>query len=492
MAAATENLLHPPPAMAEGRDRAFGWALRPRGLVLLLAGSLCLLPGFFLHLRPGMLLLALALWNAVVLLLAAAELRGLPRSLTVTRSFLATPALDAPTAIELLMLHTAARAVTIQLTDSLHTSLAPMPLSSQIRAFPREATPAMLLATPVARGDFALGPVYCRVRGALGLAERWITAHPVQTVRVYPSAVRAGSEGDLPLLNARQLELEKRRLRHKGTGRDFQSLREYQPGDALRDLSWTASARRGKLITRQFTTERSQQVWVLLDAGRLSQTTAEGAVSISLSPDRGVMHIAAASQSAMATKTIATSQLDQAASAALLLARAVQGAGDKFGLLAYGRTVRQQLVPGNGAGHLRLLVDLLAQVASERGEANHLRAVARFQSLQRRRSLVVWITEVAESAGRPEIALAVAELARRHLPLILLLEHPELTALAGAAPADADQMFAIAAAREMEERRRILVADLERGGALVVRTTSAGLAADAIRNYLEIKAKGLL
>ena len=488
MAAATENLLHPPPATAEGRTRALGWALRPRGLVLLLAGSLCLLPGFFLHLRPGLLLLALALWNAVVLLLAALELRGLPRALTVTRSFLATPALGAPTAIELLVLHTAARAITVQLTDSLHPSLAPMPLSARARAFPREATPAMLLATPVARGDFTLGPVYCRVRGALGLAERWITAHPVQTVRVYPAAVRAGSEGDLPLLNARQLELEKRRLRHKGTGRDFQSLREYQPGDALRDLSWTASARRGKLITRQFTTERSQQVWVLLDAGRLSQTTAGG---VSLSQDPAVRHIAVTHVDS-ATRTIATSQLDQAASAALLLARAVLGAGDKFGLLAYGRTVRQQLVPGSGAGHLRLLVDLLAQVASERGEANHLRAVARFQSLQRRRSLVVWITEVAESAGRPEIALAVAELARRHLPLILLLEHPELSALAGAAAADADQMFAIAAAREMEERRRALIADLERGGALVVRTTSAGLAADAIRNYLEIKAKGLL
>lgn len=173
-----------------------------------------------------------------------------------------------------------------------------------------------------------------------------------------------------------------------------------------------------------------------------------------------------------------TTQLDQATSAAVLLARAVSATGDKFALLAYGRGVRQQLVPGSGAGHLRLLVDLLAQVASERGVANHLRAVARFKSLWRSRSLAVWITEVAESAGRPEIATAVAELARRHLPLILLMEHPELAALA-----DADAMFATAAAHEMEERRRSLVADLECGGALVVRTTSATLASVALRKY---------
>ena len=162
-------------------------------------------------------------------------------------------------------MHTGARAVSVVLNDALHSAVAPMPLAASVRVFPRDATPTLLLATPGARGDFALGAIFCQVRGALGLAKRWITAHSGQTIQVYPAAVRAGSEGELPLLNARQLELEKRRLCHKGVGRDFQSLREYQPGDALRDVSWTASARRGKLIARQYTTERSQQVWVLLN-----------------------------------------------------------------------------------------------------------------------------------------------------------------------------------------------------------------------------------
>ncbi len=459
------------PASAEGRARHFGWALRPRALLLLLAGTLCLLPGFFLQVDAAKLVLALVVWNAAILLVCAVELHALPYSVSITRSFLATPALGQPTLFELSVTHTGARAIHIGLTDALHPALAALPAETSMHAFPRELTKARLVATPLERGDFALGSVYCRLHGGLRLAERWITVPLLQSIRVYPAAVRAGSEGELPLLNARQLELEKRRLRHRGAGRDFQSLREYQPGDALRDLSWTATARRGKLIARQFTTERSQQVWVMLDAGRLSQSTA-----LSRGGD----------------SPLGTTQLDEAASAALLLARAVNGAGDKFGLLSYGRTVRQQLVPGAGVGHLRLLVDLLAQVKSERGEANHLRAVARFKTLQRRRSLVVWITEVAESAGRPEIAVAVAELARRHLPLVLLLEHPELTALANAEAKDPEGMFAGAAAREIGERRERLVSDLERGGALVVRTTSAQLAADAITRYLQVKAQGLL
>jgi uncharacterized protein (DUF58 family) len=469
----SEHALQPSPATGQGsvRGRLLGgwnaWALRPRALWLLLAGVLGLVPAFFLHLRWSTPWLAMLAWDLLVLTLAAWELHSLPLTVRITRTVTDTPALGQPTKIELAVSHDGNHSVMIIVTDALHPTLSAEPIRKETRVYARQSALLQLEVQPKRRGDYRLGAVYCRLRGSLGLAERWLRAELQQTVRVYPGAVRAGSEGELPLVSARQLEMEKRRMRQRGLGREFQSLREYQPGDALRDLSWTATARRGKLIARQFTTERSQQVWVLLDAGRLSGTTA-------------------------VRDGVDMSQLDAAADAAVLLARAVTGVGDKFGLMAYGRTVRQQLLPGKGAGHLRVLVDLLSQVVSERGEANHLRAAARLKQLQRRRAMVVWVTEVAESAGRPEIAVAIAELSRHHLPLVLLLEDPELQALADAQVETAEQMYATAAAREMEERRRALVLQLERGGALVARTTRSRLAADAIRGYLDVKARGLL
>jgi uncharacterized protein (DUF58 family) len=63
--------------------------------------------------------------------------------------------------------------------------------------------------------------------------------------------------------------LEKRRAKRVGTGREFESLRDYRPGDERRDVCWTASARRGKLVTKVYQPERSQAVWLLVDAGRL-------------------------------------------------------------------------------------------------------------------------------------------------------------------------------------------------------------------------------
>ena len=488
VSAAAASLLHQAPASGPGTARRLGWALRPRALALLLAGSITVLPGFFLRVRAGRLAVFPLLWDFAVLLLAAIELRGLPRAFVVSRRFVSTPALGQPTRVELTIKHEGSGAITVQIEDALHPSLAPLPLRAEVRAFPREQTSAEVIAVPRERGDYELGPVFCRVRGRLGLAERWITAVLHQQVRVYPGAVRGEAGGELPLLNAKRLELERRRLRHRGAGREFESLREYQAGDALRDVSWTATARRGRMIARQYTTERSQQVWVLLDAGRLSQGTAR--VLPGSAP--GGLPGGGSGDGAMPVEAIPISQLDEAANTAILLARAVGGAGDLCGLLAYGRTVRQQLLPGAGAGHMRLLVDQLAQVRSERGEPNHLRAAARLKTLQRRRGLVIWITEVAESAGRPEIAAAVAELGRRHLTVVLLLEQPGLRALANAEADEVEAMFASGAAREMEERRARLVAELERGGALVVRTTGAQLAGDAIRKYLEVKERALL
>ena len=93
----------------------------------------------------------------------------------------------------------------------------------------------------------------------------------VQKVRVYP-ALRTGEEQQIFLARSRQIDLQLRQARQRGLGRDFESLREYREGDDLRDICWTASARRGSLITRQYQTERSQPVWIVLDCGRLMRS----------------------------------------------------------------------------------------------------------------------------------------------------------------------------------------------------------------------------
>jgi uncharacterized protein (DUF58 family) len=480
--------LIPAPVSAEARFRGrfgalFGSTLTAATLALFAAGLLWTIPGFFhLHWLPLMLG-----WDALVAILALADALALPSpgALRVTRTFLDSPVLGRETRIELAVEHATSGALRIRVADDLHPALAQLPPSGVLTAFPRDPARIAFTVTPTRRGDFALGGVWLRVRGRMGLADRRFVARPEQKVRVYPTMERSAGDTQLYLLRIRQIELQRRRLRITGTGREFDHLREYRPGDEMRNISWSATARRAHVITREFTTERSQQVWIVLDAGRLSGTVFEM---------RRAAGASASFRDAASDETylLSLNQLDQACSAGIALAQTVMQAGDKAGLMVYGRGIQHQLLPATGPGALRMMIDALSSARNEGSEADHLRAAARLGQLQRRRGLVLWITEMADSMRRPEVADAAVELARRHLVLLVVLGHEEIRATAARSPRNAAQMFESAAAQEVLERRRQTLAGLRSKGVLVVETTPGALSTVAINQYLEVKARGLL
>jgi len=471
-------------ARANGRwGRTLGFGLTPRALLLLLAGTLLSIPAFF---HPHRLWLMLV-WDALIVVLILFDKARLPapEEISVTRRFVHSPTLGEATEVVYAILQQSSARIQLRLTDDLNPALITTPQTGVTLAYPHEAAKIALVCTPNTRGDFLLGKVFLRYRGILRLIERWAVVDLEQRVRVFPATEQSRGNTEFYLMRARQIELQKRRLRMRGTGREFDSLRDYQPGDEMRNISWTATARRAHLITREFTTERSQKVWIVLDAGRLSRTAFE--MRVNRPEAQGEVEEEAAERC-----LLTVTQLDQAASAAVMLAQVIASSGDKFALLTYGRRVQQLLPPGAGPSHMRLLIDQLSQVRAETSEADHLHAVARLKSLQRRRGLIVWITEVAESAGRPEVVVAASELVRQHLVVLVLLTHPELEALAKREPHSVDQMYSSTAAYEMLERRRTTIAQLRQQGVLVIETWPAEVGAAAITKYLEVKAQGLL
>ncbi|HEX4005091.1 MAG TPA: DUF58 domain-containing protein [Acidobacteriaceae bacterium] len=483
--------LVPAPAAVEAQPRGrfgrlLGTTLTARALLLLAAGLLWAIPGFFgRHWLPFMVG-----WDALVAALVVVEAISLPpaSAFRVTRTFLDSPVLGEETHLEIEILHAAAGPLQIHVADDLHPALAQLPPGGRVLAFPRDPARIAFTVIPNRRGDFALGGIWLRCRGSLRLVERRAMARPAQRVRVYPAMERAQDNAALYLLRLRQIAIQRRRLRIAGTGREFDHLRDYRSGDEMRNISWPATARRAHVVTREFTTERSQQVWIVLDAGRLSGTAFELRRTHAGAAPPGSFHDAAADESYLLSLT----QLDQACGAGVALAQTVMQAGDKAGLLVYGRGMQQQILPAAGAGHLRTIIDALSMARNEGSEADHLRAAALLGHLQRRRSLVLWITEIADSARRPDVAEAALDLARRHLVLLVVLGHEEIRAVAARPPANAAQMFESAAAQEVLERRRHTLAGLRAKGVLVVETTPGALRTDAINEYLEVKARGLL
>jgi uncharacterized protein (DUF58 family) len=518
--------LHPTPirAVCQPRSRwAFGFT--PRTINLLLAGFLGLIPGFWdPHLAYSMLA-----WDSLVLLFALLDGLRLPapRDLTATRTWSNAPALDSETEIELTIENQGKQIVECRLVDDLPSALVSQPATHLLTAFPRVPASLRYRVQPQERGDWQTGWLYIRYRSGLGLAERWARAPLTQTVRIYP-ALRTGEQQQIFLARSRQIDLQLRQARLRGLGRDFESLREYREGDDLRDICWTATARRGGLITRQHQTERSQAVWIVLDCGRLMRSrvamasptselsSLKGAGAIGtgakgkgatnagvkgtgfspyINPAQGLGALAPEGRpDGNRTKDPAQphTKLDYACTTAVALAQLALFSGDRVGLLAYGHSIQQRLLPGRGAAHLRQLIESLALVHAESGEADHLRATATLNRLQPRRSLILWITDLAETAMRPEVIDGAFQLLRRHVLLFVAMAQPEVESIAHARPKSVDQMFRGAAAQEMAARREILLARLHEHGALTLDLNPEALTSSVLNQYLTVKERAMV
>ena len=446
-------------AAAQPRGR-LAWALTQRSLYLLLAGCLFLIPAFF-RARYAFAMLA---WDVCVLIAATVDGARLPapRLVDAERKWLGAPSLGREVAVELAITQHGRSLIHCDVLDDLPSPFLQEPDSWKLNAYPEARAFVRYRFTPAERGDHATGRLYLRYRSNVGLAERWAMANLIQTVRIYPT-LRTPEENRLYLARHHRMELQMRMRRQRGLGRDFESLRDYLEGDEIRDICWTASARRGSLVTRLYEMEKSQAVWIVLDAGRLQG----GRVG-------------------------RYTKLDQATAAALALAQIALASGDRIGLLAYGRDTQQLILPGRGAAHLRLLLDALAQVHAEPLEADHLRATATLMHRQPRRSLILWMTDFAETAMQPEVLDAAAQLVRRHLLLFIAISQLDVQRRAAATPETVDAMFETAAAQELLDRRERLLRRLQERGAMTLETQPESLAGSVLNRYLEVKEQGIL
>ena len=433
---------------------------------MLLLGLLWLVPAWW----SPRLISAMFLWDVVVVLAFVSDLLRMPRpeELEARRSWEGAPELARTCEVKLTIRNLADNAVRSVVTDETPVALRTAPPTLELVVSARDKSRAGYKILPRERGDHRLGRLYMRYQSWLGLAQRWAVAEITQTVRVLPDLEQARQHA-LYLIRSRQIEMERRRRRQRGQGREFESLRDYQKGDDVRDICWTATARRHQLTTRIFEMERSQAIWIVLDAGRLLRAEVQ--------QEQGDLRI---------------SKLDYAINATLSLAQVATQCGDRVGLIAYGRAIQFNLAAGRGALHLRSIVDCLAQVRPEASEADHSRAARVLLTEQSRRSLVVWITDFAETPTTPEVIEYAMQMTQRHLVVFSVMNQPDLSALAEATPQTSEEMYRHAAALEITHRRDLLMRALRQRGVFAFELVPGLLASSLVNQYLDIKERNLL
>jgi uncharacterized protein (DUF58 family) len=315
---------------------------------------------------------------------------------------------------------------------------------------------------PPKRGRFEFGQIAVRYLSRLGLVWREARVGSAVAVKVYPNMRRA-REAELKALGARSLVAAHRKSSWRGEGREFESLRDYVRGDELRHISWSATARRGKLVTRQYQIERDQTILIALDAGRL-----------------------------MTARIEQETKLDSAVHATLALMSAAARGGDNAGIVVFGRRIKSYLPPKRGGEHMDAALEALHAVEPEMIEPSYARAFEFIAANCKRRALVIVLTDLVDEEGSRDLLTSLKILRPRHLPLVVTIADRDLKAAVRDVPETIPDLFTQSVAEEIIHQREAALRLVEAQGGLALDVTAAALAPALLETYIRVKERGLL
>ncbi|HKX29051.1 MAG TPA: DUF58 domain-containing protein [Blastocatellia bacterium] len=312
------------------------------------------------------------------------------------------------------------------------------------------------------RGDYGFGDIVLRSPSPWGLVMVQLRIPAAARTKVYPNISEARRH-ELSARRNRQLLAGLRRTRLRGQGREFESLRDYVRGDEIRNLSWMATARRGRLTTRQYQIERNQSIVVMLDAGRLMTSRIE--------------HL---------------SKLDHAINAALAIGYVATSGGDNVGLLVFNRQVVTYLPPQRGPAQLLAMTEALYNIKAQMVEPSYARAFQYLSQNCKKRSLVVILTDLVDRDASAELLAYTAALLPRHLPLIVTIGDNDLRALVAQEPAAVADVYRQSVAEELLQQREEALGKITELGGLALDVPAGELSFQLINKYLEVKERGRL
>jgi len=414
--------------------------------------------------RPWLRWVALA-YDVALIMLAIIDARRsqLPKGVNIAREFGGRFAVGAETEVHVQIQNYGAHAVSLIVKDEFPPQMTLSGLrEAHVRVDGQTSAALVYGLKPPKRGRFEFGAIAVRYLSRLNLVWCETRVGETTSVKVYPNMRRA-REAELKALGARSLVATHRKTSWRGEGREFESLRDYVRGDELRHISWSATARRGKLTTRQYQIERDQTILIAIDGGRL-----------------------------MTARIEQETKLDSAVHAALALMSAAARAGDNAGLLVFGRKIKSFLPPGRGHDHMDAALEALYSVEPEMIEPSYSSAFEFIAANSKRRALVVLLTDLVDEEGSKELLTSLRLLRPRHLPLVVTIADRDLRAVVSNAPTNVRELFTQSVAEEIMHLREAALRLVESQGGLALDVTAAALAPAILEKYLQVKERGLL
>ena len=316
--------------------------------------------------------------------------------------------------------------------------------------------------TPHRRGRFEFTGVRLQTLSRLGfwyVQQRFEVRNEVQ---VYPD-IEAINQFELLAQKNSLSELGYLSTRHKGDGHEFERMRDYRAGDDPRKVDWKTTARLQRLIVREMGQDRNQNVFFMIDMGRLMQQTTDG-----------------------------LSHFDYALNTAIILSHIAQKKGDNIGAILFSDRVKKYVPLRKGPTAVDALIMAAFDMEPEAVATNYSHAFKHVMANVNKRSLLLLMTHLGKGEEQRLIRTYASYLGRQHLPLCLFFKEPSLERAGEQIPQTVREAFEVAAASDLMLERMDSLSRLRHARVLALDALPGQYSATAINHYLDIKARNLL
>ena len=315
---------------------------------------------------------------------------------------------------------------------------------------------------PTQRGKYEFGHVLVFASTKIGLAERRFSCGEPTTVKVYPSYVML-RKYELMAISNNLTEMGIKRIRRAGNNTDFEQIKDYVQGDEYRRINWKASARRSHLMVNVYQDERSQQIFSLIDKGRLMQQAFNG-----------------------------MTLLDYAINASLVLSYVAIHRQDKAGVITFADKFDSFVQAGRNNTQMQRVMECLYDQQTAFGESDFSMLCQKINLLVGKRSLLVLYTNFTDFGSLHRQLPYLRMLNHRHRLLVVFFEDPELQQFVTTPQHTESEYFEHVIAEKMIYDRRLIVSTLMQNGIYSLLTTPDRLSVDVINKYIEMKSRQLL
>jgi len=315
---------------------------------------------------------------------------------------------------------------------------------------------------PTERGEYFFGNLNIYATSPLRLISRRFTYDNNQMVPTYPSYMQL-RKYDLMAFSNNLFQYGLKKIRRIGHTMEFEQIKEYVQGDDLRTINWKATAKKNQLMVNQYQDEKSQNVYMVIDKGRVMKMPFNG-----------------------------LSLLDYAINATLVLSNVILKKQDKAGMFAFSKKVENRVVAEKRQSQMQLIMENLYNIKTDFFESDFSRLYVDVKKHVNQRSLIMLYTNFETLDGLHRQLPYLKGIAKNHLLVVVFFNNTELNDLIHKKASNVQEIYDKVIAEKFAFEKRLIVNELRKYGIYSVLTQPENLTLDTINKYLEIKARGIL